>query len=204
MKPQRPVTRRSFVSLVAGGAAAGSLGLVSGSAAGAQGCTDSDPAPPRGDPGGAGRNCQNRPQTGCSDRDPSDPGGRGRNCQSRPRTGCSDTDPTDPAGAGRSCADRPQTGCSDSDPTDPGGRGRNCGGRGDVYETGRRERRYEVCWVDHPSRPDDDCNIQTYTEWAITFSDGHTEYDTFEAMRRRAEMERLGYTARWHRIIVDW
>lgn len=182
MKPQRPVTRRSFFSIVAGGAAAGSLGLVSGSAAGAQGCTDTDPAPPRGDPGGAGRNCQNRPQTGCSD-----------------------SDPSDPIGSGRTCADSPQTGCSDSDPTDPGGRGRNCGGRrGDVYPTGRRERRYEVCWVDHPSRSDDECNIQTYSEWATTYSDGHTEYDTSEAMARRAEMERRGYTARWHRILVDW
>ena len=206
MKPERPVTRRSFFSLVAGGAAAGSLGLVSGSASGAQGCTDTDPAPPRGDPGGAGRNCQNRPQTGCSDSDPSDPGGRGVRCQNRPQTGCSDTDPTDPAGSGRTCADRPQTGCSDSDPTDPGGRGRNCGGRrGDVYQTGRRERRYEVCWVDHPSRSNDECNIQTYSEWAITYSDGHVEYDTAESVARRAEMERRGYTARWHRMIVnDW
>lgn len=206
MKPQRPVTRRSFFSLVAGGAAAGSLGLVSGSASGAQGCSDTDPLSRGGDPGGRGVRCQNQPQTGCSDSDPTDPGGRGRNCQNRPQTGCSDTDPTDPVGRGRTCADRPQTGCSDRDPTDPGGRGRNCtGNRGDVYETGRRERRYEVCWVDHPSRTDDECNIQTYTEWAITFSDGHTEYDTFEAMRRRAEMERLGYTARWHRMIVnDW
>ena len=159
MKPSRRLTRRSFFSIVAGGAAAGSLGLVSGSASGAQGCTDRDPAPPRGDPGGQGRNCQNRAQTGCSD----------------------------------------------SDPTDPGGRGRNCGRRdGDVYPTGRRERRYEVCWVDHPSRSDDECNIQTYSEWATTYSDGHTEYDTSEAMARRAEMERRGYTARWHRIIVDW
>ena len=206
MKPYRPLTRRSFFSIVAGGAAAGSLGLVSGSASGAQGCSDTDPLSRGGDPGGRGRNCQNRPQTGCSDSDPTDPGGRGRNCQNRPQTGCSDTDPTDPIGAGRSCADRPQTGCSDSDPTDPGGRGRNCGGnRGDVYQTGRRERRYEVCWVDHPSRSNDECNIQTYSEWAITYSDGRVEYDTSESAARRAEMERRGYTARWHRMIVnDW
>jgi len=185
MKPSRRLTRRSFFSIVAGGAAAGSLGLVSGSASGAQGCTDRDPAPPRGDPGGQGRNCQNRAQTGCSD-----------------------SDPTDPGGAGRNCANRPQTGCSDRDPTDPGGAGRNCGGgggRSDVYQTGRRERRYEVCWVDHPSRSNDECNIQTYSEWQITYSDGHVEYDTTESMARRAEMERRGYTARWHRMVVnDW
>ena len=61
-----------------------------------------------------------------------------------------------------------------------------------------------MCWVDHPSRSDEDCNIQTYSEWRTDFSDGHHEYDTSEAMARRAEMERRGYTARWHRIIVDW
>ena len=180
MKPYRPPTRRSFFRLVAGGAAAGSLGLVSGSASGAQGCSDTDPISRGGDPGGRGVRCRDQPQTGCSDSDPTDPGGRGRNCQNRPQ------------------------GCSDSDPTDPIGRGRNCGSRDGVYQTGRRERRYEVCWVDHPSRSDDECNIQTYSEWATTYSDGHTEYDTAEAMARRAEMERRGYTARWHRILVDW
>ena len=157
---RRFINRRSFMGSVVGSAAAGSLLVVSGDAlAGQSGCSDSDPLSRGGDPGGQGRNCANRPRTGCSD----------------------------------------------SDPTDPGGRGRNCGGnRGDVYPTGRRERRYEVCWVDHPSRSDDDCNIQTYSEWATTYSDGHTEYDTSEAMARRAEMERRGYSARWHRIIVDW
>ncbi|MFN3726114.1 MAG: hypothetical protein ACK4SZ_07385 [Allosphingosinicella sp.] len=206
MKPERPVTRRSFFSIVAGGAAAGSLGLVSGSASGAQGCSDTDPLSRGGDPGGQGRHCRNLPQTGCSDSDPTDPGGRGRNCQSRPQTGCSDTDPTDPVGAGRTCQNRPHTGCTDRDPTDPGGRGRNCAGGGassDAYPIGRRERRYEVCWVDHPSRSNDECNLQIYSEWATTYSDGSVRYDTTEAMARRGQMERSGYTARWHRMLVD-
>ena len=186
MKPYRSLSRRSFLSIVGGGAAAGSLGLVSGSASGAavQGCTDTDPISRGGDPGGRGRNCQNRPVTGCSDSDPSDPSGRGRSCQSRPVTGCSDRDPSDPSGSGRTCG---------------GNQNPN------VYQTGRRERRYEVCWVDHPSRSDNECNIQTYSEWQITYSDGHVEYDTTESMARRAEMERRGYSARWHRMVVnDW
>jgi hypothetical protein len=203
MKTSRTYARRSFLSMVAGGAAVGPLALVSGPAE-AQSCSDSDPISNGGDPGGRGRNCTNRPQTGCSDRDPTDPTGSGRNCTSQPQTGCSDSDPTDPSRSGRNCV---ATGCSDSDPTDRSGSGRNCGGtsRGqDVYQTGRRERRYQVCWVDHPSRTNDECNMQTYSEWAITYSDGHTEYDTAEAMRRRAEMEARGYTARYHQMIVDW
>jgi hypothetical protein len=180
MRRLRKVTRRSFLSSVAGGAAAGALLTVSDNAAALQtGCTDTDPISRGGDPGGRGRNCANRPATGCSDSDPSDPGGRGRNC-----------------------ANRPQTGCSDTDPSDPSGRGTHCGTN--TSQIGRSERRYEVCWVDHPSRSDDDCNWQTYSEWKITFADGHVEYDTAESMRRRAEMQARGYTARSHRMIVDW
>lgn len=178
------VSRRSFFATVAGVAIGSSFVATSGRAA-AQGCTDSDPSPPRGDPGGQGRNCANRPQTGCSDSDSGasgDPGGRGRNCR--------------PQG--------PVSGCSDRDPSDPTGRGRNCGGNRDGQPTGRRERTYEVCWVDSPSRRDDECNIQTYTEWATTYSDGRTIYDTAEADARKAEMQRRGYTARWHRILQDW
>ena len=60
-----------------------------------------------------------------------------------------------------------------------------------------------MCWVDHPNRSNDDCNIQTHSEWAFTWSDGRVEYDTAESQRRRAEMEARGYTARWHRMIVN-
>lgn len=187
MKQLPKVSRRSFLTTVAG--VPMGVMLVGASDATAQpGCTDSDPAPPRGDPGGQGRNCRNQPpQSGCSDSDAgsgADPGGRGRRCASQP----------------------PVSGCSDRDPTDPSGRGRNCGGQGNgqAYPTGRRERTYEVCWVDHPSRSDDECNIQTYTEWATTFSDGRTVYDTAEADGRKAEMTRRGYTARWHRMLQDW
>lgn len=191
MKQSRILSRRSFLATVVGGAA--SVGI-SGRAEAAQGCTDSDPAPPRGDPGGRGRRCTTptptpTPTTGCSDSDPSpprgDPGGRGRRC----------TTPTP----------TPTTGCSDNDPTDPGGRGRNCGGITDgAYPTGRRERRTEVCWVDHPSRSNAECNMQTYTEWMTTYSDGRVVYDTADADRRKAEMTARGYTARWHRILVNW
>jgi hypothetical protein len=126
-----------------------------------------------------------------TDRDPGDPIGRGRG-----------------GGGGGNAGNAGRSGCSDSDPTDPGGNGRNCGGSasgggGNAHQTGRRERRYEVCWVDHPSRSNDDCNIQTYSEWATTWSDGRVEYDTAESARRRAEMEARGYTARWHRMVVN-
>ena len=60
-----------------------------------------------------------------------------------------------------------------------------------------------MCWVDHPNRSNAECNIQTYSEWQTTWSDGRVEYDTAEAARRRAEMEARGYTARWHRMIVN-
>jgi hypothetical protein len=197
------INRRSFVGSVVGGAAAGSLLVVSGDArAGQTGCTDTDPISRGGDPGGRGRNCANRPVTGCSDSDPSDPGGRGRNCANRPSTGCSDRDPTDPAGRGRNCV---STGCTDSDPTDRSGSGRNCRPSGGAYQTGRHERRYEVCWVDHPNRSDDDCNILTHSEWQTTWSDGRVEYDASESQRNEAQMRARGYTPRWHRMIVnDW
>jgi len=178
----RKVSRRSFLATVAGGAAAGPLLLVSDEAAALQsGCTDADPLSRGGDPGGRGRHCQGRPRTGCSDRDPSDPGGSGRNCTAA--QGCSDSDPSDPAGRGRSCG--------------------STGGNDGVYATGRRERRYQVCWVDHPNRTNDECNMQIYSEWAITYSDGRVEYDVEESRRRRAEMIQRGYTARFHQMIVN-
>ena len=198
MKPRRTLSRRSFLATVSGTAVGGGL-LAIGSDAGAMQVTDADPTDPVGHGRGTGS---------ITDRDPSDPVGRGRGGSRGPTTGVTDRDPTDPIGSGRG---GPQSGCSDSDPTDPGGAGRSCrtsdsgSGSGDVYPTGRRERRYEVCWVDHPSRSNDECNIQTYSEWAITYSDGHVEYDTTESMAHRARMEGSGYTARWHRMIVnDW
>ena len=115
----------------------------------------------------------------------------------------------------RSQRQRPQlpaaahTGCSDSDPSDPSGSGQRCGGNtttnnsNGAYATGRRERRYQVCWVDHPSRSNDECNMQTYSEWAITYSDGRVEYDLDELRRRQAEMTQRGYTARYHQMIVN-
>lgn len=190
----RKVSRRSFLTTVAGGAAAGSLLLVSDGASAVQsGCTDADPVSRGGDPGGRGRNCQGRASTGCSDRDPSDPSGSGRNCTATPRTGCSDSDPSDPSGHGRRCGGN--TG---------GHNGGNDGGNdGGAYITGRRERRYQVCWVDHPNRSNDECNMQTYSEWAVTYSDGRIEYEVEESRRRRDEMTRRGYTARYHQMIVN-
>ena len=163
------------------------------------GVTDGDPT----DPIGSGRGGT---RSGHTDSDPTDPSGNGRGGGTR--SGLTDSDPTDPSGNGR----RGRTGCSDSDPSDRGGDGRNCGtrgggggGGGGAHQTGRRERRYEVCWVDHPSRTNDECNIQTYSEWQTSWSDGRVEYDTSESLRRRAEMEARGYIARWHRMVVnDW
>lgn len=215
MKQRPKLSRRSFLATVAG-AATGAVLTATGDAHAAfqNGCTDRDPPPPSGDPGGRGRNCTNQPppppSTGCSDSDSgpgADPGGSGRNCRNEPTTGCSDSDTgrgADPGGRGRNCSSQPQTGCSDSDPSDPSGRGRTCRGGPVGREIGRRERRYEVCWVDDPGRSDDECNIQTYSEWATTYDDGRVIYDTAEADGRKAEMIRRGYTARWHRMLQDW
>ena len=148
-------------------------------------------------------------QSGCSDTDPvssgGDPGGHGRNCQNRPRTGCSDRDPADPGGAGRNCQSGAVTGCSDRDPTDQGGRGRSCTGASGVQPIGRYERRYDVCWVDDPNRPDAECNLMTYSEWQIAYSDGSYRYDTSERDAQAASMQARGYSPRWHRMAVnDW
>jgi hypothetical protein len=193
MKPTRNLSRRSFLAAVAGSAVA-SGGVLLASEARAFQVTDRDPS----DPIGRGRGGGNR--SGITDRDPSDPIGNGRGGAGR--SGFTDRDPSDPIGNGRGGSG----GCSDHDPSDPGGSGRSCGGTrgGDsAYQTGRRERRYEVCWVDHPSRTNAECNMQTYSEWQITWSDGRVEHDTAESARRRAEMEARGYTARWHRMIVN-
>lgn len=198
-------------------------------------CTDRDPTPNRSttDPVGRGVGCQNttaptqNPYSGCSDNDPTDDYQRGRRCSGpgrggttaptqNPYTGYSDRDPTDDFQRGRN---RPSgggtpSGCSDSDPRDPGGQGVNCGGRAPPpppppppsrYQTGRRERRYEICWIDRATTNPDDCNIQTYSEWAITYSDGSVEFDFAESPQRRAEMERRGYrVGSWRWVVNDW
>ncbi len=228
MKPSRPVSRRSFLATVAGSAVTGGALLTVHGRAGAGQVTDSDPGDPVGhgrgggtgvtdgdpsDPVGRGRGGGATDSgTGVTDGDPSDPVGRGRGGSGGTRSGFTDRDPTDPIGRGRGGGGT-ASGCSDRDPTDPGGGGRNCGtthgggggggGGGEAYPTGRRERRYEVCWVDHPSRTNEECNLQTYSEWAVTYSDGRIEYETAESAQRRAEMEARGYTARWHRMLVN-
>lgn len=104
----RPLTRRSFLARVAGGAVA--LG-----AAGLTGCATG-------------------PYTGYTDSDPFDAAGHGRSPGFA--GSCSDSDSgfyADPAGAGQRCA--VASGCTDADSgtyADPGGQGRRCGG----YEPG--------------------------------------------------------------------
>ncbi|HWT12419.1 MAG TPA: hypothetical protein VN231_06675 [Allosphingosinicella sp.] len=223
MKLKRKLSRRSFLASVTGAAVSGGALAAFGAEAGAMQLTDSDPSDPVGrgrggggvtdrdpsDPIGRGRGgSSGSTHTGVTDGDPTDPIGSGRGGGAA-RSGITDSDPSDPSGNGRG-GSASRSGCSDSDPSDRGGDGRNCGtrgggggGGGQAYQTGRRERRYEVCWVDHPSRSNDECNIQTYSEWAITWSDGRIEYDTSESHIRRAEMTARGYTARWHRMIVN-
>jgi hypothetical protein len=207
MKAKRTLSRRSFLATVGGSALAGGAFATLGSEAGATQTTDSDPS----DPVGRGRGGTSG---GTTDRDPSDPVGRGRGGTSTPGTGFTDNDPTDRGGHGTGRSAR--SGCSDRDPSDPSANGRGCRTQGNSgttdsgttaspYQTGRRERRYEVCWVDHPNRTNEECNMQTYSEWQTTWSDGRVEYDTSESAARRAEMEGRGYTARWHRMTVnDW
>jgi hypothetical protein len=213
MKRLRRLSRRSFLATVSGAAVGGgALLAVGGEAAGAMQTTDRDPS----DPIGRGRGGSGPARSGLTDGDPGDPIGNGRGGnRGGTRTGITDADPSDPGGNGRGGNRTAGTGCSDSDPTDRGGYGRSCrpsgggggngGGGGAAYQTGRRERRYEVCWVDHPSRSNEECNMQTYSEWQTTWSDGRVEYDLAESAGRRAEMEARGYTARWHRFIVqEW
>lgn len=45
----------------------------------------------------------------------------------------------------------------------------------------------------------------TYSEWQTIWSDGRVDYDTQERDRQVASMQARGYSARWHRMIVnDW
>ena len=131
MTSRRKLSRRSFLTRVAGGSvlAGGALFFVSGPAEAFQ-CSDSDPAPPRGDPGGRGRYCaRSGRRTGCSDNDRgrgSDPAAYGRNCSQA--TGHTDNDPTDPTNGGRGYSARERQ-CSDSDSgsrADNSGQGRHC------------------------------------------------------------------------------
>lgn len=181
MRLKRKLNRRSFLSAVTGAAVSGGA-LLRGGEARAQ-VTDGDPS----DPIGRGRGGGPRQQT---------------------NTGITDHDPTDRTGYGRGTAGR--TNCSDNDPTDSGGDGRHCstantggGDRAGAYQTGRHERRYEVCWVDSPTRSNAECNMLTYSEWQLTWSDGRVEYDYEESRRRIAEMQARGYTPRWHRMLIN-
>lgn len=134
-KGLRPLSRRSFLVQVAGGATL--LGVAGCATTGAPytGVTDSD-AGLYADAAGYGVRGGYR---GCTDSDVgsyADPANQGRACHSggRPATGYTDNDRgayADPAGAGR--GGRPQTGYTDNDSgqyADPtgGGRGgaRNC------------------------------------------------------------------------------
>jgi hypothetical protein len=130
MNTRRKFHRRSFLAAVTG---AGTLmAMPRGASALVQGCSDTDSGS-SADPGGAGRTCASRPQTGVTDRDPSDPAGRGRGSalpemHGGPRsTYVTDRDPTDPAGRGRGTYGEVRSGYTDSDraPTaDPAGNGR--------------------------------------------------------------------------------
>ena len=94
MAEKRNLTRRSFLSRVAGGAALGGMALAAGQAA----ASDTDPSDPA---------------TPVTDRDSSDAPGRGRGTSN----GHNDQDSSDRPGRGRS-------GQTDQDPTDGAGRGR--------------------------------------------------------------------------------
>ena len=132
MTPRRKLSRRSFLTRVAGGSAlaGGALLFVAGPAEAYQ-CSDSDPPPSRGgDPGGRGRYCgRSGARTGCSDSDRgrgSDPAAYGRHCARA--TGYTDNDPGDPTNGGRGYSARERQ-CSDSDSgsrADNAGQGRHC------------------------------------------------------------------------------
>ena len=132
MTPRRKLSRRSFLTKVAGGSvlAGGALFFVAGRAEAFQ-CSDSDPSPSRGgDPSGRGRYCgRSGARTGCSDNDNgrgSDPAAYGRRCAQA--TGHTDNDPTDPTNGGRGYSARERN-CTDSDSgsnSDNAGQGRHC------------------------------------------------------------------------------
>lgn len=138
-KGLRPVSRRSFLVQVAGGATL--LGVAGCATTGAMytGATDSDVGPYADAVGYGVRGGQRA----CTDSDVgpyADPANRGRSCHSggggRPPTGYTDNDTgpyADPAGAGRGGGGgRPPTGYTDNDTgpyADPAGAGRRGGGR---------------------------------------------------------------------------
>ena len=98
MKPTHKLSRRSFLTRVAGGAVVGG-GAMMALTGGAQAfqVTDADTGA-TADPGGRGRGGANRRIRGCTDADggpTADPGGAGRGNRR------SDADPSDPASCGR-------------------------------------------------------------------------------------------------------
>jgi hypothetical protein len=106
MKPTRSVSRRSFLSVVAGGA-------VLGTAAAFAGVQEAE--------------AQHRGHTGITNNDPNDPVGHGRS-RRRGRSGLTDRDPGDPVGNGRGHISSSRN-CTDSDYgsyADPSGRSRFC------------------------------------------------------------------------------
>jgi len=122
------VSRRSFLSIVTGGAITiGAAGTVMGGAAYARQVTDSDTGS-NADPVGRGRSSVTDSDSGSN----ADRAGYGRG--SGGRSGLTDSDTgnnSDPVGRGRGSADRAGAGrrCSDSDSggrADPGGSGRRC------------------------------------------------------------------------------
>jgi hypothetical protein len=136
MKTSRRFNRRSFLTAVSG---AGALIAVPRSAqAMVQGCSDTDSGP-GADPGGRGRTCGSRPQTGVTDTDRgpgADPAGRGRRSGlpemhgGQRRANITDSDRgagADPAGRGRGNYGEVRSGLTDSDRgtnADPAGNGR--------------------------------------------------------------------------------
>jgi hypothetical protein len=108
VKPTRKISRRSFLTRVAGGAVAGgaAMTVLGGRAEALQ--TDGDP----GDPVGRGR-------TGVTDSDSGSHADRAGYGRAR-RSGITDGDPGDPVGNGRGR----RSGITDGDPGDPVGNGR--------------------------------------------------------------------------------
>jgi hypothetical protein len=97
MKPTRKLSRRSFLTRVAGGAIVGGGAMIALTGGAQAQVTDGD-AGANADPAGRGRGGANRRIRGCTDADSganADPPGAGRGNR---RT---DGDPTDPASCGR-------------------------------------------------------------------------------------------------------
>lgn len=106
MTPTRKLSRRSFLSQIAGGAVLVAAAVVIPTEEAEAQITDRDSgryADPVGR--GRGRRRRRRGRTGITDRDPGDPAGNGRGYINRNRN-CTDSDPGDPAGRSRFCRRR--------------------------------------------------------------------------------------------------